>query len=763
MLRSIFILYLFSCHLFASSQTADFTFQSSNGLFCNPAAVQFTQNCTGNPTGFIWYLGNGLKSFKANPLTSYTNAGTYSVRLIAIFPLGAIEITKTVVITPTINPRLGFDRNYICQPGIINFSAPTNGNIITYDWDFGDSTGIISTPGNSTGHNFSNYGSYNVLIKASDAAGCFGEDSVTIDVKKIPVTATANPASGCLPVVVGFSSDVTLPLNDSVSSYSWDFGDGTAPSITASGVNNQPYNKAGTFLPKLLVTTNEGCTNTFNFPALAFGTPPANLIAYAKDTIVCGSETPVFVAKATNANRYLWDFGDGTTASANDTITKHKYATLGIKTITVTPFYNDCPGTPDSIQIRIVGVIESYSFSNTCADKRTFTFRNFTLGNKSTVIWEFGDGSPADSTDKTIHTFPVTGQFVTTLTVIDNITGCRDSFSRPVFTGTPVLVNADTAICKNTNTTFSIADNYDNASATYIWNVLGKIISTSTRPTLTLNANTLGSFNNFVVITNGSRYCRDTVPLDHSILVRGPNLSFSMPANICFGDSVSVTNNSSPFVPGDSVLLWYWNYGNSLFNDTLFQPEPIQYTAPRAYRVKLVGIDINGCKDSINKIVIVFPLPFLQVLPKLDTLCSGQSDSLFAFHSDSVLWSPTNGISCATCDTVIANPSVTTQYFVTATSINKCSILDSISINIIEPFTAVPAFGNIYLCLADQVTLDVDPKNKVIVWSPSAGLSNINIYNPIARPTQTTTYRATLSDSTGCFTRTADIAVFIKN
>jgi len=49
------------------------------------------------------------------------------------------------------------------------------------------------------------------------------------------------------------------------------------------------------------------------------------------------------------------------------------------------------------------------------------------------------------------------------------------------------------------------------------------------------------------------------------------------------------------------------------------------------------------------------------------------------------------------------------------------------------------------------------------MWSPSTGLSNSNNYGPIASPIQTTTYTATLTDSAGCFTSSADIIVHIKS
>ena len=100
---------------------------------------------------------------------------------------------------------------------------------------------------------------------------------------------------------------------------------------------------------------------------------------------------------------------------STDTITSHKYKTLGIKNILPLPLHiMDVYGTPVTFQINVVGVIASLNYSNTCTDKKTFSFTNISQGNLSTVSWDFGDGSPVVNTLNTIHTFPPSGSFVTT-------------------------------------------------------------------------------------------------------------------------------------------------------------------------------------------------------------------------------------------------------------------------------------------------------------------------------------------------------------
>ena len=760
--KILLFIYFFSFALLANSQTADFTYQSSDGLFCNPSSIQFTQTTSGSPTGFVWSFGNGAGSNNPNPVITYNNAGTYTVKLIVIYEQNTVEVTKTIIINPSITASIGYDRNYICAPGVINFTASSSGNITGYEWDFGDGQGIETTTANNITHNYTGLGVYNVKLKATDAVGCTATKTAIITVKAPPISGTISPTSGCVPANVRFNANAVIPANSSVTSYAWDFGDGSAITSTTANNTTHVYNTAGNYSPSLTITTSEGCANSYSFAAIAFGTPPLNHIAYPVKTVVCGSDAAVFVSKATNANSYQWIFGDGKTATVTDTITSHKYATLGIKNITVTPSYNGCKGTPITFQINIVGVIAAYTYSNSCIDKKTFSFTNSSQGNLSGISWNFGDGSPAVNTLNALHTFPTSGTFVTTLTVTDSVTGCRGAYLQTIYTADPSLVNTDSSICRNTSTTFSVLNNYNNPSATYAWYVAGKVTSPLSATTVTINASIFGNFNNFVIINNGSQYCRDTIRLNHKILVRGPNLSFTAPPSICFNSLYNVTNTSKPYIPADSVKTWYWNFGADSTNDSTYQPQPYTYNRTGAYKVKLTGIDINGCFDSLVKPVTINPLPFLRVIPNLDTLCSGNADTLIAFHNDNITWSPSNYLSCATCDTVVANPSATTKFYVTATTRFGCASTDSAFVKVFTPFVATPSVTDVSICLNDSVQLNVDPPMKMIQWSPSAGLSNPNNYNLVAFPRQTTNYTATLTDSVGCFTSSANINVNVK-
>ena len=761
--RFIALLYLIVSSYGGISQTANFTYQSNNGLYCEPSVIQFSETHTGSPLGFVWTFGDGTSSNSAGPQVIYTVAGSYTVRLQVIYQQTTVEVTKTIVINPSITASIGYDRNYICIPGVINFTAGSNGNIASYQWDFGDGSPAVTTTANNTSHNYTAFGSYYPVVKLTDISGCFATATVHVVVEKPLITPIVSPTSGCIPANISFSATVLLPTSASVTSYVWNFGDGSPAAVTTVNNITHSYTVVGTYLPTISITTNEGCTNSANFHSLAFGIPPTNLIAYPKKLIVCGSETPEFVSKAVNANTYTWDFGDGTSTTVTDTIISHRYSTLGTKTITVTPLFNGCPGTPANFTIDVIGVIAGYTYANTCSNPKQYSFTNISQGNLSSIDWDFGDTSPHSNALNTIHSFPVTGTFATVLIENDNITGCADTFTRIIYTADPSLVNPDVSICKNSNTSFTILNNYTNSTALYTWHVAGMQVGPTDSAHLTVNANILGNFVNYVVIDNGPESCPDTVQLNNPLLVRGPNVSFSSPDDICLGSTYTVTNTSSPFLPADTIKLYYWNFGSSPLNDTTFQPLPYAgFPYAGTWDINLYAIDKNGCRDSLHKILTVNPKPFLHSVPGSDSLCLGQTDTLIAFHSGNILWSPANLVSCATCDTVIANPTADTNFYITATNSFGCTAKDSVLVKVFNPFTAVVTVANNYTCMNDPVQLNVGPPLKKVLWSPATGLSRTGIYNPVASPLQNTIYTATLTDSAGCFSSSVNVNVYIK-
>ena len=98
-------------------------------------------------------------------------------------------------------------------------------------------------------------------------------------------------------------------------------------------------------------------------------------------------------------------------------------------------------------------------------------------------------------------------------------------------------------------------------------------------------------------------------------------------------------------------------------------------------------------------------------------------------------------------------------YRVTGYTAFGCTLTDSVRVNIIQPSTVV-APPDDSVCYAMGIRLNATG-TEVYSWSPSTGLSDTNIPNPLARPASSITYTVTGSDRRGCFVTTDTVHVTV--
>ena len=104
--------------------------------------------------------------------------------------------------------------------------------IVSYSWDFGD--GSAPSTEENPSHTYTTSGSFTAILTVEDAEGLQDTATVVIVVEspnnEAPTAvANATPTNGLVPLDVAFSSAGSTDDN-AIVSYSWDFGDGSAPS-----------------------------------------------------------------------------------------------------------------------------------------------------------------------------------------------------------------------------------------------------------------------------------------------------------------------------------------------------------------------------------------------------------------------------------------------------------------------------------------------------------------------------------------------------
>jgi chitodextrinase len=157
----------------AQDPVANFTADNTSG--CAPLRVTFTDHSTGDPDSYSWDFGNGQLSTKPAPVVTYTQPGTYSVRLIVKNASGIDDEIKTDYITVFASPTAAFTANLktACVPAAVQFTdhstSPPGSSVTSWQWDFGD--GGTSIQQNPT-HTYTNTGFYTVTLQITNSNGC---------------------------------------------------------------------------------------------------------------------------------------------------------------------------------------------------------------------------------------------------------------------------------------------------------------------------------------------------------------------------------------------------------------------------------------------------------------------------------------------------------------------------------------------------------------------------------------------------------------
>lgn len=229
--RNGFLLSLFLSILSyqGNSQTVRIDVSSLNDNFCAPALIKLTPIFSTPPNDLIWEFGiitdEDERSF--SPTINFLLPGTYNVRLTAVFQNSLITVVESITIYGVPVLTVIPDRNYLCQPGGITFSAQSPLPISTYTWDFKDGSAETSQPSGIITHSFTAFGDFNVDVTATTAKGCSTKQSIPVYIKKPAATLTGLPKNGCLPANVLLQANVIVPAGSTVVNYNWNFGDGT--------------------------------------------------------------------------------------------------------------------------------------------------------------------------------------------------------------------------------------------------------------------------------------------------------------------------------------------------------------------------------------------------------------------------------------------------------------------------------------------------------------------------------------------------------
>ncbi len=378
---------------------------------CAPFFVQFQDQSSSNATAWDWEFEGGTPSGSTaeNPLVQYLLPGTYGVTLTVSNGAGSDTHSFSNYITVNPDPVAGFD---FSVNGAVGSFSNTSGNATSYVWDFGD--GMGSTDANPQ-HVFTEDGVFEVHLTAINDCGASTISQLVVIATAGPQALfTANPLSGCAPLVVTFDN----LSSDNSESYEWSFPGGN-PSSSTEFEPVVVYNTPGVYDVTLTAHNVNGADS---YTVIGYiEVLPSPIAGF--DFQVMNGATVNFNNTSTDSDSWTWSFGDGEFSSEENP--SYVYSQPGIFTVLL-QVEGPCGSDEYSLEVEITEVIPTAGFSAEPASgciPLTVQFKDESLGNPSQWNWSFPGGDPSTSTDQNpVVVYNAAGQYTVTLQ-ISNIAG----------------------------------------------------------------------------------------------------------------------------------------------------------------------------------------------------------------------------------------------------------------------------------------------------------------------------------------------------
>jgi PKD repeat protein len=537
-----------------------------------------------------------VKAFDNAGNSAKTSKSSYTTSILKHSPIAVLMNVPPVVYT---GESVDFDASNSYDP---------DGKIERYSWDFGDGT---SSLGATVSHSYLEDGEYNVILKIIDNEGFIGNKVVIQVVKnRVPVAAfTETSTLAEKEENLTFNASPSYDLDGTIISYSWDFGDGT----TATGVIvNHSYSQRELFQVKLTITDNDGATDTAIATKNIWNKSPSAIftetINVGNDTIISFDASESYDPDGTIVD-YIWDFGDGNTATG--VTTTHAFDNYGTYLVTLTVTDND--GATDSAYStkNFINISPVASFNDSL---EKFNIREdiyFDASNSYDpdgiivdYLWDFGDGNTATSVTTT-HAFDNYGTYLVTLTVTDN-DGATDKttktkISRSIapeasFTQSPELVSTGESIYFNASTSYDL----DGTIVSYLWDfgdgntAKGVIVNH-------LYKNN-DNYTVLLIVTDEDNLSGSTTSTQ-IVLNKAPIIVFTTNATRIIQNEIIHFDASASYDTDGTILSYLWEFGDGNSAKGIITDH--EYSEEGDYAVKLIVIDDDDDYSTIIENIIV--------------------------------------------------------------------------------------------------------------------------------------------------------------
>ncbi len=587
---------------------------------CDNITVNFAETST-NADTWVWDFGNG-NTFNGDspPPQDYTTPGAYVVNITASNSAGCIE-TDQEVVNVFNSPVVAFLADNVCEGTLGQFTDMSTSDggdpIISWTWDFGDSSGSVDQ--NPT-HVYAISGNYLATLDVSTVnCNASNTEVLTVEVAPIPIFSP-DVNSGCAPLDVTFENTST-----NSDSYTWDFGDESG-SFEDSPIHTfYNFSNADTvYTVVMTASSNFGC---YQSDSLDITVSPGAQAAFTDNAQPPGCAP--FTAVFTNTSfgpiiGYEWDFGDGSPTTTDENPSHLYNNTTGfIQTYDVQLTAFSANGCNDVvIQTMTVFPEPDFTFNVTPNSGCTPLIVQMPLvASGQTFDWDFGDGQTSMVPNPT-HlyenntalpiTYTVTLNAVSAFGCAGSSTSTLDVYPSPTvdfdvseFNGcSPLEVDITDNSNGATSGTFDFGDGQSEpyaGSTTHTFDNNTGIVQSYTVTLMAENASGCSAFHTEPVEVTPSATAEIVGPPDG-----------------CSPYSTTFQNNST------NATGYLWDFGNGVTSTqntgaTTFINNSGTDTT---YKVKLTAFSGFGCDHTDSVEVIVYSSPIANFSSDVNSGCS---------------------------------------------------------------------------------------------------------------------------------------------
>ncbi len=235
-----------------------------------------------------------------------------------------------------------------------------------------------------------------------------------------------------------------LSVGDTTITWTWDFGDGN----TSTDVNpSHLYAGTGNYEVILSITDTGGCFNKDTVSISTYLEPPVAGFSVSAPPYCANVPISFFNSSTGQGLVYKWIFGTATTNQFEPVFT---FSAAGLYTVYLV--VTDSIGCVDTVSANLTinpGVVAAFNYQpdDLCTGD-TISFNNVSVGNVTSVEWDFGNGITDTSSTSVELTYGSSGTYEVSLIIQDAVC-LPDTFAQiiDVYDYPLVFLGNDTSIC----------------------------------------------------------------------------------------------------------------------------------------------------------------------------------------------------------------------------------------------------------------------------------------------------------------------------